>query len=137
VSNAVILCDQSTPDSEAQNELFQCWKTRLSGLITPIPQRDNIFTNIITALAEQVLTEYSHSHAHLALLHAVLAMTALWRENISGADGHDLGRYLNASLNLLTRCLRDPEHYHLILAAISTLLIIPAYIGEDPASRWN
>ncbi len=133
-SNTVAPYNQSL--SCFEDELLQCWKTRLSGLMTPIPQRNNIFTNVITPLAEQALSERIHSHAHLALLHALLAMTAFWRENMLGADGRDLGRmYLNSSLSLLTQCLEDSECPQVILAAISTLLVIPAFTGEYSAWR--
>lgn len=123
-------------DSEDQHTLLECWVSRLSDLMTPIPCRDNIFTNIITPLALQALTEHQNSYAHLALLHAVLAMTAFWRENISEDTGRGFGgKYLDSSLSLLTRCMEDPQYPQAILATICILLFIPAFSAEN--SVWR
>lgn len=136
VHNSTREFDEFLADAGTQHELLECWTTQLCGFMTPIPVHDNIFTNIITPLAMKATEGESMSRPHLSLLHAVLAMTTFWRGNFSGSNDLALGRrYLNSSLKLLKQCLECPEDHHVILAAISTLLIIPAFIGED--SVWR
>lgn len=126
--------------STEERNLLRCWVMDLSGLMTPMPRPDNLFQDIITPMAVSALTDYRHSAGHLALLHSVYAITAFWRANIqpSGAYASDLGsQHVKKSLRHLSQSLTasDFEQQLAILAAISVLLVIPAFSAENP--NWR
>ncbi|KAF2491836.1 hypothetical protein BU16DRAFT_565532 [Lophium mytilinum] len=126
--------------SPEERQLLHYWITNLSGMMIPTPRQDNPFQTIFIPLALSAADAGDSASGNAALLHAIYALSAFNRAQVSATKNHFLSvgtKHHLKSLEYL-RCnlvKTDESQKEALLAAIIAMSSIEVIRGTS--SSWR
>ncbi|KAF2811625.1 uncharacterized protein BDZ99DRAFT_278122 [Mytilinidion resinicola] len=126
--------------SPEERQLLHYWITNLSGMMIPTPRQDNPFQTIFIPLALSAADAGDPASGNAALLHAIYALSAFNRAQVSATKDHFLSvgtKHHLKSLEYLRRNLvrTDESQKEALLAAIIAMSSIEVIRGTS--SSWR
>ncbi|EXJ82253.1 hypothetical protein A1O3_06066 [Capronia epimyces CBS 606.96] len=127
----------SSPD---ERQLLRFWITDLSGMMIPTPRKDNPFQTIFIPLALSASQDPDLGSGHAALLHAIYAVSAFNRAQVSETKEHFLAvgtKHHQKSMQYLRRNLTQTgeSQREALLATIIAMSSIEVIRGTS--STWR